>query len=293
MENNAAQPGKPVDPNDALARLQQLEEEAKRLREQLQREATPAAAQPSATAVPTTPAGATPAATPAAVSVPEVKPPQPTPAQREEADKLIQRYRLEKQRGNKEFAARYLAEAAQMAPGYTYVLECQGDEAAENRKHEEAKRLYKLAKSQDILNSSADAKLANLVFRAEAAPAAAHLKMNESTASAKSAGILTAFVPGLGQIVTGQTVKGIIILVCWVLLLFLVPSGVKSAGNLFGGRSGVDTVALLGLAASLFLYVIALVDMNAYSKSTAAREKFMGMAEKKERPVPPANLPFE
>ncbi len=299
MENNAAQPGQPVDPSEALARLQQLEEETKRLREQLQAASSPA----------------TPAATPVTVptDVPEPKdevppdaqadkseeelPPAPTDSQKEEADKLLQRYRLEKQRGNKDFAERYLTEAVQLAPGYTYVVECQADEALSNRKSEEAKRLYRLARKIDPKNHSADGKLADLVFRSEAAPAAAMLKVQEVSASAKSAAIMTALLPGLGQLVTGQTVKGICIILLWVFLLIFSPAGIQSLTALATSKGDVHTGPLLALGATFCVYIGALVDMSAYSKSTAAREALMGLADKKkDRPKPPdesGNLPFE
>lgn len=302
MENNAAEPGQPVDPNEALARLQQLEEETKRLREQLQASSAPAA--PASTPV-TAPADA-PESKPEVPSArqedskeksEEELPPAPTDAQREEADKLLQRYRLEKQRGNKDFAERYLAEAVQLAPGYTYVVECQADEALSNRKSEEAKRLYRLARRIDPKNHSADGKLADLVFRSEAAPAAAMLKVQEVSASAKSAAIMTALLPGLGQLVTGQTVKGICIIILWVFLLIFSPAGIQSLTALATSRGEVQTGPLLALLATFFVYIGALVDMNAYSKSTAAREALLGLADKKkDRPKPPDesdNLPFE
>lgn len=303
MENNAAQPGQPVDPNEALARLQQLEEETKRLREQLQAASAPAATASTPITVPADapePKPEVPTAAPAEVPAekPEDElPPAPTDAQREEADKLLQRYRLEKQRGNKDFAERYLAEAVQIAPGYTYVVECQADEALSNRKSEEAKRLYRLARKIDPKNHSADGKLADLVFRSEAAPAAAMLKVQEVSASAKSAAIMTALLPGLGQLVTGQTVKGICIIILWVFLLIFSPAGIQSLTALATSKGDVHTGPLLALIGAFFVYIGALVDMNAYSKSTAAREALLGLADKKkDRPKPPDesdNLPFE
>lgn len=289
MENDAAQPGQPVDPQDALARLQQLEEEAKRLREQLQAGA-PAAAAPR----PTEPVGpATPTEESPKEELPSAKPPQPTEKQREEADRLLQRYRLEKQRGNKDFAKRYLAEAAELAPGYTYVLECQGDEAAESRKIEEAKRLYKLAKEVDIRNTSADGKFANLVFRANAAPAAAHLNVQETSSNTRNAGCLSAIIPGAGQFVLGQQAKGILFFAIWAGCLFTVPTGIKSASNLFANRTPVETWAILGLIGAFLVYIVNIVDVTSYAKSAAAREKFMGLEAKKERPKPPVDKPFE
>lgn len=285
MEDNAAQPGQPVDPNDALRRLQELEAETKRLREQLQgAQSAPAVQEESQSASEVV---SSEAPSEVVQGLDEEKPPQPTPEQREEADKLIQRYRLEKQRGNKDFAARYLMEAAQIAPGYTYVLECQGDEAAQNRKTEEAKRLYKLAKEQDIRNTSAETKFADLVFRSQAAPAAAHLRVQEASSNIKNAGCVSAIVPGTGQIVVGQTVKGITFLVLWAGCMFTVPTGIKSLSNLLGGKSPVEAWALIGLAGATAVYIASLVDITSYGKSQAAREKFMGIEHKVERPRPP------
>lgn len=300
MENNATQPGQPVDPNDALARLQLLEEEARRLREQLSqsREAgKPGSGEEGeAGSREEGQVGQVGPGSPAEHSVEPEMPPQPTPEQREEADKLIQRYRLEKQRGNKDFALRYLGEAAQIAPGYTYVLECQGDEAAENRKIEEAKRLYKLAKAQDIRNTAAETKFAELVFRSQAAPAAAHLKIQETSASGKSAAIMSAIVPGLGQFVTGQYVKAVAIFVIWGVCL-VIGDPLRTISGLVGPKVNPSGMAVLGLIGAFMTYLFNLVDMNGYIKSSAAREKFMGIEAKKvERPKPPdesGGKPFE
>jgi len=299
LENDAAQSGQPVDPQDALARLQQLEEEAKRLRERLTAANPSATREAAATGVGEDAARATPANPVAQEAAskeesPEAQLPRPTDAQKDEADKLIQRYRLEKQRGNKDFAKRYLSEAAELAPGYTYVLECQGDEAADSRRIEEAKKYYKLAKEADIRNSSAETKFANLVFRAQAAPAAAHLKVQEASTNTRNAGCLSAIVPGAGQFVLGQQGKGAVFFILYVACLFAVPTGIRSTTNLLSQNGKpVETWAILGLAGAFFIYIANIVDITSYAKSAAAREKFMGIETKKERPKPPVDKPFE
>lgn len=296
MEDNAAQSGQPVDPQEALNRLQQLEEETRRLREQLQ--AAPAAT-PAPQPAPAEPAAATPTPVPATTAATEDEeklPDPPSDRQKEEADKLIQRYRLEKQRGNKEFAGRYLAEAVALAPGYSLVVECQADEALDSRKTIEAKRLYKRAVAIDPKNVSAETKFANLVFRADAAAASAALNINEVSANAKTASILSAIIPGAGQIVTGQYVKGGLIILLWVALIFFCPAGLRSIASLASGRPDVQAGPLMAVIAALFVYIGNLVDMSAYSKSLAAHRMMAGVTEKKERPVLPqeaGNLPFE
>lgn len=292
MEDNAAQSGQPVDPQEALNRLKQLEEETRRLREQLQ--AAPAAS-PAPQPAPAEPVAAPVSAAPSAEDE-EKLPDPPSDQQKEEADKLIQRYRLEKQRGNKEFAGRYLAEAVALAPGYSLVVECQADEALDNRKTIEAKRLYKRAVALDPKNVSAETKFANLVFRADAAAASAALNISEVSANAKTASILSAIIPGAGQIVTGQYVKGGLILALWVTLIFFCPAGLRSIASLASGRGDVQAGPLMAVIAALFVYIGNLVDMSAYSKSLAAHRMMAGVPEKKERPAPPKesdNLPFE
>jgi tetratricopeptide (TPR) repeat protein len=304
LENNAAQPGKPVDPNETLARLQQLEEEARRLREQLQ--ATPASSPGDPDGEITAQIGQAAPSEPIAEPSPpvEVTSEDPEPAlqpfteeQKEEADKLLQRYRLEKQRGNKDFALRYLTEAVELAPGYTYVLECQADEAEASRKIEEAKRLYKTAMAADPKNHSAEAKHADLVFRSQAAASTAVLQASEVTASARTATLLTAIVPGLGQLVTGQIIKGGVILALWIALLCFMPVSLPAFTALVSQRGSVQALPLMALLGSFVLWLGALIDMQSFAKSSAARAAFMGISEaKKERPLPPEegrHLPFE
>lgn len=292
MEDNAAQSGQPVDPQEALNRLKQLEEETRRLREQLQAAPT---ATPAPQPAPAEPVAASPAPAPATEEE-EKLPDPPSDTQKEEADKLIQRYRLEKQRGNKEFAGRYLAEAVALAPGYSLVVECQADEALDNRKTIEAKRLYKRAVALDPKNVSAETKFANLVFRADAAAASAVMNIQEVSASAKSASILSAIIPGAGQIVTGQYVKGGVILGIMIFLVIFCPAGLRSIASLVSGKPDIQAGPLMAVIAALFVYIGNLVDMSAYSKSLAAQRMMAGVPEKKERPVPPKesdNLPFE
>ncbi len=292
MENDANQPGNGVAPNEALERLEALEREAAALRAQL------GGTQVASELGEPTEVGDTSAEAPiglmAKARLDAGKLPKPSDQEIENAEKLCQRFQLELKRGNKEFASKYIEEANAIAPGSSAVVECRADFAAFDRKNLEAAHLYRIAVVLDSTNKAADAKLADLVFRSQAKASAIVTEMAETTANAKIATVLSAMVPGLGQLVSGAIVPGAIILTLWLGCLIFIPAGLTSFVALVTGKGDVNVAALIPLGFAFILWLGSVLHMNSKGKHRVTWEGVMGTEAPKKTPVkPPVDLPYE
>ncbi|MEQ1934851.1 MAG: hypothetical protein ABL962_13410 [Fimbriimonadaceae bacterium] len=293
MENDANQPGNGVAPDDALERIKALEREAAALRAQLGAAPKPEEPAPEVKAVEPS-SEEVKLGLMAKARLEAAALPKPSDEDIENAERLCQRFQLELKRGNKEFAGKYLEEAIGIAPGSSAVVECRADFAAFDRKNLEAAHLYRIAIVLDSTNKAADAKLADLVFRSQAKASSIVAEMGETTANAKIATVLTAMVPGLGQLVSGSIIPGAIILVLWMGCLIFIPSGLTSLVALVSGRGTVNVASLIPLGFSFILWLGAVLHMNSKSKHKVTWEGVMGAEAPKKGPVkPPVDLPYE
>jgi len=283
LENDAARPGPEISPegtgNELQERLAKLEREAQQLRDQLTAKG-PEATSPAATSAP-------------APAAPEQKPTQapPTREQLDKAEKLIQQARLAKTRGQSGQAATYLKQAEEAAPNAPSVLEFIGDQFLEQKRISDARAAYKKAFDLDPKNIGLERKWAETI--AATAPAGEAIMMSEyeSMASAKIAAVLSAIIPGLGQVVLGEFVKGIFIFVAWagmILWLYLIPSGLKGIVAIFSQKASQQEpfhpVVLIPVFIMFVLWVSAMFD----AKMTT------GLGRKPiDRPIPPDSRPFE
>ena len=85
-----------------------------------------------------------------------------------ESELLVRRAVVELNRGNIQFAERYLAEAQAITPNTSLILETKGDIVAAAGKRLEAIEFYKKAMKVDPKNLSAERKHANAVFATQA-----------------------------------------------------------------------------------------------------------------------------
>jgi tetratricopeptide (TPR) repeat protein len=218
--------------------------------------------------------------------------PQPTETERVEADMLVQRAMLEKRRGNKQAALDLLKQAVDKAPGSATVLEALADDLAENRRWGEAEKAYRDARRQDPANASIERKLAqlsmssmsNLSFEDQLRlgndPVAA--RNAQSMANPKVAVILSCMLPGLGQMVMGYTKKGVTIL---VLAIICIIVAVVLARAFPAPKGQLPMLAVFFGVAALVTYIVGIFDASSAAKRTERHTT--------NRPVPPANLPFE
>jgi tetratricopeptide (TPR) repeat protein len=227
----------------------------------------------------------------------------PTPAQIEAADKLIALSRVEGMRGNKQRATELLQEAAQAAPGAPSVQELLGDDLAARKRFKEAREAYRIGLKADPKNVGLERKYAETVLKGGGAMSIdEQMRMNlsdspflnpdDQVASAKAATIINLFAPGLGQIVSGRTVTGLLILGCWGLCVFFIFLMKQDLQNLIsgvfgrGGKSGSGMV-LFPMLGALALHLGALMNSASKAKSKAPARIHV------DRPTPPVNLPFE
>ncbi len=258
MEDDATQHGQPVNTPEAIAeRLRKIEEEAAALR------AAMAAAQ-----------GSEPPSTEEVAPEEEPEPDAPVTYDQvtlDKVDKLLQRYRLESARGNREIGTQYLKEAQALAPKASVVLEVLGDDAADRRQVKDAIEFYRRAKEADTKNASADKKHADLVFRTQAVSASIGMTEFENVASSRSATMLSIFVPGLGHMVTGQVAKGAGYTLVWVgaiIWFVLTPGGIQGIVAMVSNRSEpkLNMVVFIPMFLGLVTWLAAMIDMNTRSK---------------------------
>lgn len=274
MEEHAAQPGSDLNRDQLAERLKALEEEAARLKASLASEPQP---------------DPTP--------VPELALEEPTEQKTEPddlpgAERALAAAHVAKMRGNKAEADKLLGEAMRLAPNSAIVLAAVGEDFSERGQVKKALEAYRRAKEADPTNAKIEGRYAELVLKdSEAMLFMSGSSAVESLASAKSAVLLSAIVPGVGQIVTGETGKGLFILVGWLaswITAFLIPNGLKSLVQAAGGgASSFNMAVLVPVFAGVCFHLVAIFDASSKAKT---RERMM---RRTDRPVPPANLPFE
>lgn len=269
-------------PEELAERLRKLEEEAAALREAL---AAKASEEPDQT---------DPSDEPAEPEQEVEDEQEPLdPGALDKLDRLLQRYRLEKSRGNADIAAQYLKEAQELGGRTSLVLEILGDDALERRQMKEALEFYERAMHAEPKSISVEKKHADLVFRTRAKSAGLMMTSEfENVASARSATVLSMIVPGLGHLVTGDIGVGIAYLGTYIgafVWVILTPNGIQGLIAMVSNRS---EPALNGLVfVPLFLMVViwfsSMIAMSTRAKMVGRR------LEKIERPQPPADKPFE
>jgi tetratricopeptide (TPR) repeat protein len=207
----------------------------------------------------------------------------------ENAENLIRRSRLSRQRGDITSADLYMKEAQEAAPGASVVLEAIGDDLLESGKKEKALEVFKLATEADPDNAGIERKYAECVLAVQMAgdPFAIQNADMGDYGSGKTAAILAALMPGLGHMVTGQGAKGAMILGAWALCLLiagLLPGGFSSIGGLFNDNE-VNGLALTLLALAALIHVGSFLSIAGEAKQIKPKEV--------ERPVPPSDQDFE
>lgn len=222
----------------------------------------------------------------------EPLPPPPSPEELEKAERLIRESRLQKMRGNKTVAGKLLEEAHDVAPGSVVVIEAIADDLVERRQTKAATELYKKALRIDPKNVSVERKYAECILGTMRYDDMM-IRSDLDAATGKSAVLLSVLVPGLGQIVSGNTRLGLGLMAGWLGgwgIAWLIPDGLKGVLGLFGVKSGGAAVEFNGvvmipllLAAVCHLWAI----FEAASKSEGRKRKPI------DRPRPPVDKDFE
>lgn len=280
-------------PEELAKRLKALEEEAARLRAAMetaqQQSSEPAA---NETTSPDTSSAEEPTQTPQ--SEPqredsELETREYTEQEIRESELLVRRAVVELNRGNIQFAERYLAEAQAITPNTSLILETKGDIVAAAGKRLEAIEFYKKAMKVDPKNLSAERKHANAVFATQASSITLSTIVPEPVASRKWAVISTFMVPGSGQIITGAYAKGAGFLIAWLIGIITLGLNMEAVSrfargdlSLLGGPVGI------GAGLMMLSWFFAIIDIQAARKHYESLNKL----EKIVPPKPPVDLPY-
>lgn len=228
-------------------------------------------------------------------------PPRPTPAQLSEADNLIKRSMLEKRRGNNRLAGDLLRQAADVAPGSPTVLEALGDDIMERGQPKPAAEIYWKALRIQPNNPNLERKYAIAIGRSKAAMTveeALQASLGDGPLSAadaanqRIASIFSFFIPGGGQIVLGDYVKGGAYFVGWLIMLLWLSIAKNQwkdlVDSIAGKRAGFNPMILIPIIGVLGLGIAA-----AFTCKKPGQMEAMPTRGKGDRPVPPVDLPFE
>ncbi|MDR3690670.1 MAG: hypothetical protein P4L46_14930 [Fimbriimonas sp.] len=229
--------------------------------------------------------------------------PEPTPAELEEAERLIRQARLEKQRGNQKAATAALTKATEVAPGSAVVIEAMADDLLERKLIKEARKLLKQAVRLDPKNVGLERKYAETVLRGTSSMSVEDqlrygvsdsvlLSGNDNVAGIVAARFLSAFIPGVGQMVIGRSGKGIVLFVCYALcfgLLVLWQDDVKALLLMFSKThtGSIHPQVFVPIVVGTIVWIAAMADLSGGGSRTQARHT------KVDRPIPPVDLPFE
>lgn len=160
--------------------------------------------------------------------------------------------------------------------------------------HQPAKaiELYKKALERSPGDKEIETKMANAVLAEAGDFGMANFSEYETVASAKTNLVLSIILPGLGQVVSGQTKKGAIMMGSWLICLFLailVPGGLAGFAGLFGiGRESFNPMVLLPLFGMGLVFAISWGDMAGQAKKVMPDRK-----RRVEHPTPPVDKDFE
>jgi len=270
----------PEGPEEIAERLRRLEEEAAALREALQ--AKPAAP----------PVGEPQAAEPAPKAEEPDDTEPPDQATLEKIEKLLQRFRLESTRGNREIAVQFLEEAKGLGPRTSLVLEMMGDDALARGQNKDALTLYEQAKDALPKSLTAEKKHADLVFKMRAKSASLLMGSEfENVASAKGASVLSAIIPGAGHMVIGDFAKGLAYLAVWagaIVWAVLTDNGIKGVVSMVSGKpdAKLNAVVFVPIFIAFVTWLAAMIDLSTRAKMMHRR------MDKLEPPKPPVDLPY-
>ena len=231
----------------------------------------------------------------------------PSPEELERSEQFIREARVATMRGQAAEAAELLKQAAEAAPTSINVLEMQGDELAKQNRHKEARAAYKKALRIDPKHIAIERKYAEAVLKSsDNLTIDDQMRMNlsespfinsgDQIASVKAATLLSVFIPGAGQFVTGETKKGLGIFFGWLFCMFfliLMNDDIKVLLSMAGvgtrteGVSQFNAFVLVPMSIAFILHISSII-MIAVKVSESEKTQ-----PKKTHPKPPVDLPFE
>jgi hypothetical protein len=215
-----------------------------------------------------------------------------TPEQAERIEQLNRELQVYRRRDDQAQIKRILEEMREISPNSSPVWEALGDEAAAAKDYKAARDAYKRAFESDELNKSAERKHADMVAAIELPGIELPTGGDFEAASNGMVGVLlSAFLPGLGQVVTGFPQKGgamiAIYLVAWF-FVFLIPNGIAGLMALVGISKGspFNGLVLVPLLVAMVTWIVSLADASTTAKKYQSHKRI-------DRPIPPVDKEFE
>ncbi len=229
-------------------------------------------------------------------------PEPPTDEEAKQAENLIRQSMLEKRRNNVNGATDLLKKAAAIAPGSPVVLEALGDDLVARNLSKQARKAYATALKLDPKNVGLERKYAETVLKTTTTMSvedqlrygmsdSLFITGEDAVAGLTAARLLSAIIPGVGQMVIGRNVKGGILIGLWALLIAIVclwNKDFKSLMIYIEGKGGAPNIKILfPLIGMLAVWITSMVDLGGSNSKTVVRNKMV------DRPKPPVDLPFE
>lgn len=203
-------------------------------------------------------------------------------------ESLERRLVIARRQGDYSALESLLAEARELAPGSAKVLEWEGDDFAARGRIGDAVKAYRGAHELAPDDADIERKFAEAVI-ATTPGLDAPLSQVESFANAKKAAVLSALVPGLGQLVMGQRETGLAMLSLWLLAIvgcLAVPNGVSGLLSLMTpSPQEINVLVLLPMALGFAVWLWAINEASARAKRHDPKHI--------QRPEPPVDKPFE
>jgi tetratricopeptide (TPR) repeat protein len=203
-------------------------------------------------------------------------------------EQLVRDAKIAAMRGDHKQEMALVEEALVLAPKSPGVLEAKGDALMAMGRKGEAKEAYKRGLELAPGHNNLEAKYAELILGQVPLVNPEMITSNDvgTFASGKMASLISVFMPGLGHIILGQTVKGACLMGGMVLALILCTSvgGFAAFLSLFRNFQDISGVGVFVLVGTLFFYVFIQFDVAAVAKRL--------VPPKYSRPIPPVDKPF-
>jgi len=189
------------------------------------------------------------------ISLPPIR--ESSPQDRIEADRLLTSANIARRRNKFGEAETLCKQAIELVPGDAAALELYGDVLQSTGRVDDAVIAYQRASEIDPARTSAERKYGDLVLRQDRS--IAMIRDEYVPGNAHVAVLLSAVLPGAGQVYNGQALKGLVTAAAFLSVLYVIfysPYGLPHQ------RDGVSTSLAMSIVVAGLVYIYAVVDAN-------------------------------
>lgn len=214
--------------------------------------------------------------------------PLSSPAGPAKVEQLVRDAKIAAMRGDHKQEMALVDEALILAPKSPGVWEAKGDALMALGNKGEAKTAYKQGLDLAPGHNNLEAKYAEIILGQVPLVNPEMISSNDvgTFASGKMASLISVFLPGLGHIILGQTVKGACFMGGMVLAFVLCSllGGFSAFLSLFRNFQDLNGLGVFTLVGTVFFYVFIQFDVASVAKGL--------VPPKYVRPIPPVDKPF-